>query len=162
MNTTTIPPIVAQLIIIGSQVIYPYIGLDTYTKINLLWFVIGIFTKCLAPFVFVNSCAITTSFYIAMILEPEPFNRLIGSNPIKAHVILGLAHIVPLVIMGYQLHGEIPKHIGFWTMLHHISWGFTNSYTLCLDRVYEVMPLGSWHKMWLIACGTHMIVPWIM
>ncbi len=162
MDHITRWPISIQLAITGWQMIYPYIGLDTYSRINLVWVLLAFFYKDLVPYVLVNSCAVGSSYYFGMLIEPRAFNYMLGENKLRGHFISVLAHILPILLLGDMIDKKIPRHVGFVTMFHHLAWGFSKDPMLCLDKIYTEAPMLSWHKMWLVACWTHMVVPWCM
>lgn len=145
------------------QMLYARCNLHSYSIINFGWFLVSLVWKEIGPYVFVNSVVATVSFYCILLFEPNTFITFMERNSVMFnHLKSLLFHIIPLIISSVRVKDPIPLHVGFYTMLHHLCWGFSKHSRLILSDVYIPIHDHTWYLVWTISCMIHLLSPWML
>lgn len=157
------------------QLIYPYLGLHSNTRIHVLWMAATEIYEWvynvdlgLTPLFMSNALATFLSFHAGWFLDRTSFHRLSQSLGVEStamfHTINLCVHVYPVYHAWRRIRRPFrvlswlrPEHAGVWTLYHHLSWALFRAKGINLSEIYIPMTNAQWAIMWGIAVIGHLL-----
>ena len=159
------------LLVMGVMQCTPAVS---YTAFNLacLFYAIHRVKTFMMPVLFVNTLALSASFYATLLIEPTFFSRLsIAYNYSRNMLILGdiVVHAIPAVAMLLSLyvHDDMWKQLAianpgmfafapFFSILLNLFWAVMQPRHFVLDNVYTSLSMKQWIMSWHMCIFAHL------
>lgn len=129
------------------------------------WTFLNLFIYAIAPTAavrrgsYASMWATLVCFYYALLLDPTWHKRLMEKqhfSPLVFYLFDALVHWLPLAALHVPYQGAGANATGLLNLL----WGVViTGGTMDLSEAYVALPLGHWHRMWMVSIIVTLCVP---